>query len=150
MRRRTRACLTAPFAHSAHSALLPLRPHFLSPQVAKEMALANEVDATKKRLKLVGGIACLLGLFLAISIAGNAAATFGMLELAKDTSVGATASNAALVSTEKTNTNGLMMNKAGDHVVSTAAAKFRLNASDMPTASEDILYSLTHCYYTKE
>ena len=65
-------------------------------------------------------------------------------------SVGATASNAALVSTEKTNTNGLMMNKAGDHVVSTAAAKFRLNASDMPTASDDILYSLTHCYYTKE
>ena len=35
------------------------------------MALANEVDATKKRLKLVGGIACLLSCLPPISDVRN-------------------------------------------------------------------------------
>jgi hypothetical protein len=102
-------------------------------QVAEKVELEAGLLQSKRRSNLLCAIVAFMTIMIGILLAGNTGLVYGLLEMTKETKV----------------EGGVLFAKSGGNVISTAEATFRVNATNLVTLSDDLLYSVQQCYFMR-
>jgi hypothetical protein len=107
----------------------------------------DKLMQSKRRVKLLAMVSAVLVAFLAISVAATGGVTFTLLEMTKESAVGA---EHAPFAADASDASALLLSTTGTAVISTGAAMFRVNASELGSLPDELLYSIDKCYLTRE